>query len=276
LTRAEHTGAHVRAKAGGGSVAVTWVGHATVLIELGGLRILTDPVVGRRASLLRRVVPPPRPDVLENIDLVLVSHAHSDHLDPRSLRRLRPACPVLAPPAAARLLHRRAGIAAQVVSAGSSMQVGGVTVDVVHAEHDGRRWPRGPSAAAVGYVVSAGASAYFAGDTDLHPELSALNRGVDVALLPVWGWGPTVGEGHLTPDRAAQALATIAPRVAVPIHWGTLSLPWARASHDERHLPPLAFAEAAARLAPDVHVRVLGPGERTTVHSARVVPAGDR
>src|SRR3954454_10276819 len=99
LTQGEHNGLQGLAETGGaGGVVITWVGHATALIELGGLRILTDPVLGRRAFLLRRLAPLPRPAALEEIDVVLVSHAHADHLDPRSLHRVRPAGPTFAPP----------------------------------------------------------------------------------------------------------------------------------------------------------------------------------
>ena len=248
----------------GGDAAITWLGHATVLLELGGFRILTDPVLGRHTFLLRRLVARPRSETLEHIDAVLVSHAHTDHLDLPSLRRVRSDGPVLAPPAAARCLQR---FHAREVTAGSSVDLGGVTVDAVPAEHDGRRWPRGPSAEAVGYVVSGEVSVYFAGDTDLYPEMSALRGRVDVALIPVAGWGPTLGDGHLTPERAAQAVATITPRVAIPIHWGTLGLPWARHSREERHAPLRAFVEAAARLAPHTDVRVLEPGERTVIRA---------
>ena len=81
---------------------------------------------------------------------------------------------------------------------------------------------------------------------------------VDVALLPVAGWGPKVPAGHLNPSSAARAAALIRPRVAVPIHWGTLYSarrgPW---FHD----PPYAFAAHMAEAAPEVEVRVLAPGE---------------
>jgi L-ascorbate metabolism protein UlaG (beta-lactamase superfamily) len=100
---------------------------------------------------------------------------------------------------------------------------------------------------------------YFAGDTDLFEGMGELRGIVDVALLPVWGWGPSVGEGHLDPQRAAQATAMIAPRLAIPIHWGTFALPWARDGASDRHARE--FAELTAELAPTVDVRVLAPGE---------------
>jgi L-ascorbate metabolism protein UlaG (beta-lactamase superfamily) len=88
---------------------------------------------------------------------------------------------------------------------------------------------------------------------------------IDVALLPVSGWGATLGPGHLDPERAAEAVARIAPRVAVPIHWGTLAPRRPLKPHPEPDAPPWQFAELVARDTPAVEVRVLRPGERTVV-----------
>jgi len=111
-------------------------------------------------------------------------------------------------------------------------------------------------------VEGAGRRVYFAGDTDLFTEMAALARPrLDLALLPVWGWGPTLGSGHLDPVRAADAAALIHPRAVLPIHWGTL-YPVAMHRFRPRPLidPPHAFAAAVARVAPDVRVEVLAPG----------------
>jgi L-ascorbate metabolism protein UlaG (beta-lactamase superfamily) len=100
---------------------------------------------------------------------------------------------------------------------------------------------------------------YFAGDTDLFEGMGELRGTVDVALLPVWGWGPSVGEGHLDPERAAQAAAMIDPKLAILIHWGTFALLWARDGDSDRHARE--FAERVLEVAPRVEVRVLAPGE---------------
>ena len=111
---------------------------------------------------------------------------------------------------------------------------------------------------------------WFAGDTGRFDEMRALAGRVDLALLPVWTWGPHLGPGHLGPRSAAEVLREVGPAAAVPIHWGTL---YPRRLH--RLWPgPLAepgerFAGHAARLAPDVDVRVLRPGEGTSI----VLPA---
>jgi L-ascorbate metabolism protein UlaG (beta-lactamase superfamily) len=110
---------------------------------------------------------------------------------------------------------------------------------------------------------------YFAGDTDLHAGMAAL-KPLDVALLPVWGWGPTLGPGHMDPLAAAQALAVLRPRIAVPIHWGTLfPIGLGRLRGSRLTDPPREFVREAAGLAPAVRVRVLEPGSTLALSEAR-------
>jgi L-ascorbate metabolism protein UlaG (beta-lactamase superfamily) len=260
----------------GCELGVTWIGHATALIELDGLRLLTDPVLGRRVGPLRRVAPPVAPGVAERIDAVLLSHLHSDHADLPSLRRVGGTPRFIAPPAAAAWLRRRRFARVSALSTGSVSRIGDVEIRAIAASHDGRRMPRGPEAEAVGFLITSGCSVYFAGDTDLVPEMAELAGQVDVALIPVWGWGPRIGPGHLDPQRAAEAVATIRPRVAIPIHWGTLAPAWLRSRGHMLARPPRAFADAAARSAPEVDIRVLAPGERLTLDLRRDVVQAPR
>jgi len=130
-------------------------------------------------------------------------------------------------------------------------------IRATHADH-GLPWrPGAGRTQPVGFVISGSRTLYFAGDTDVFDGMRDLGR-IDVALLPVAGWGPRVPEGHLDPLRAAETLDLIKPRVAIPIHWGTYS-PWkAPTSGDE---PAMKFAEIAATVAPAVEVIVLAPGQ---------------
>ena len=243
---------------------------------MGGVRILTDPVLGRRAGPLRRLGPPPPSGVAAGIHGVLLSHLHSDHADLPSLRRVGAGIPVVAPPAAAAWLRSRGFSRVRELRPGNSVQIESLTIEATPADHDGRRWPFGPAAEAIGFLVEGSQSAYFAGDTDLFPEMANLAGRVDVALLPVWGWGPTLGPGHLDPQRAAEAAATIRPKVAIPIHWGTLATPWARPDRDAIVRPARTFADTAARVAPSVETWLLEPGECVRVPRGEVVRAPGR
>ena len=243
---------------------MTWIGHATVLIETGGVRLLTDPVLGRRIGLLRRVTRVPSPDVLDRIDAVLVSHLHSDHVELRSLRRAGRNATVLASGRAVAWLRRHGVRHAHPLAPGATVRVGGIAIEATPARHDGRRWPVGAPVESVGFHIDGPARVYFAGDTDLFPEMAALRGRVDIALLPVWGWGPDIGPGHLDPERAARAAAIIEPELAIPIHWGTLTPIGTRPSRARLAEPARAFAAESANVAPAVDVRVLEPGERTT------------
>jgi L-ascorbate metabolism protein UlaG (beta-lactamase superfamily) len=142
-----------------------------------------------------------------------------------------------------------------------------VEVTGVRAVHDGYRdvhW--GEQIQALGYLLRRGGrTVYFAGDTDLFPGMAELGP-VDVALLPIWGWGLSVGEGHLDPERAARALEMIRPGMAVPIHWGTFYPVGLRLLRPEPLTEPAReFARLAARLAPGTEVRVLEPGAETSL-----------
>ena len=205
---------------------------------------------------LRRAAPVPRAG-FAGVDAVLVSHSHFDHLDLPSLARLDRTVPIVVPRGAGILVRRRGFGHVVEVDVGDEVELGALRVRAVHADHDAARRPLGVRAQPLGFVVHGSRSVYFAGDTDLFPGMDDL-RPIDVALLPVAGWGPTLPPGHLNPRSAAEALVLLRPELAVPIHWGTLRTPLAPPSDDAA---PREFVRAAAELAPDVEVRVLQIGE---------------
>jgi L-ascorbate metabolism protein UlaG (beta-lactamase superfamily) len=242
-------------------VRIEYVGHSTVVIDLDGVRLLTDPLLRNRVAHLRRAVPVDA-KALRGVDAVLVSHAHYDHLDLPSLEKLGKKLPIVLPRPLGGLLRKRRFESVLEIVREESVHIGALEVRAVPAEHDGGRGPFGVSADPVGYVVTGSKSVYFAGDTDLFDGMAELGP-VDVGLIPIWGWGPGLGKGHLDPRRAAEAAALLRPRVAVPIHWGTyfpIHLGLRRAPRFVQ-LPPVEFLAAAEQAAPDVDVRVLRPGE---------------
>ena len=247
---------------------LTYVGHSTLLVELGGVRILTDPVLRERIAHIRRRVPAPAVEELLPLDAVLISHAHADHLDVPSLRRVGGAEQVIAPLGCAATIRRAGTDRVVELTVGGTCTVGPIGVEAVPAEHDGRRHPLGPRIPALGFLLDGPTRIYFAGDTDLFDGMARLAGRVDVALLPVAGWGPRLPPGHLDPESAARAAALIRPSVAVPIHWGTMRRVFARPDPDPRR-PALAFAAAVKEHAPETAVRILMPGETMSLVAAR-------
>lgn len=257
-------------------VEITWWGHATATVTDSGVRVLTDPLLVQRLAHLRRrrgAVPPPEAAVA---DVVLVSHLHADHLHPRSLARLEPGTRVLVPRgalAAVPALRRLAAGTLRVteVAPGDETRVGDLTVRAVPAAHDGRRLPYGPRRSpALGYVMRGESTTYFAGDTGLFDEMADVVGPCDVALLPVGGWGPYLGSGHLDASRAARAAARLAPRCAVPVHYGTfwpIGLDAVRPH--EFHSPGEEFVRQATALAPEVAVHRLEHGQSVRPEVAR-------
>ena len=255
-------------------VEITWWGHATCTIEDSDIRVLTDPLFARRLAHLRRrrgAVPPPE---AHRADLALVSHLHADHLHLPSLGSLAPGTRLLVPRGALRAvpgLRRLRQLRIDEMSPGDQTMVGDLVVRAVPARHDGRRLPVGPHRSpALGYVVEGEARTYFAGDTGLFDDMAKEVGPVDVALLPVGGWGPYLGEGHLDAGRAAQALARLSPRSAVPVHYGTYwPIGMDAVRPHEFHTPGDEFVRIAAQLAPSVSVHRLGHGESVRPEVAR-------
>ena len=248
---------------GVGGTRITYVGHSTVLIEIDGVRILTDPVFRRRVGgFLRRIPPVPGAETRRDIDAVLVSHLHFDHLDLPSLDLLDHDTRLIVPHGADRILRRKGFTHAEELRRRETVSIRGVTVQAIPAIHSDFRWPFGPVARSIGFLICGSRKLYFAGDTDIFQDMEALHHQLDTAILPVWGWGPWLGHGHLNPARAAIALRLLRPRRAIPIHWGTLC-PVGFCLRKPRFFsaPPLEFARISAGMAPEVRIDILQPGE---------------
>ena len=247
-----------------GPSQLTYVGHATVLVEMDGVRLITDPLLRNRIVHLRRHKRSDQPADNLNVDAVLVSHLHFDHLDLPSLRRLGHTTRLIVPRGAAKLLANFENV--EELSAGDVTTVGSVKIKATQAYHARRRHPFGPAADTLGFLIEGRHTVYFPGDTDLFPEMAELADKIDVALLPVWGWGLNLGKGHMDPYRAAEALKLLQPGLAIPIHWGTLH-PWGIGWLMVRILanPPHMFAQYARYLAPEVKTCVVSPGETISV-----------
>ncbi len=250
-----------------------YIGHATVLVDIGQVRVLTDPILRDHLFFLQRHGQNSAPDLLKERapDIVLISHLHYDHADLPSLRMLSPSSTIIAPKGSGKFLERSTGVPVHEVVEGDKVQVADVEITALPADHgNGHSFSR-PTSPSLSYVMQNRLSVYFAGDTDLFEGMKEVGQDfdLDMALIPVWGYGHRLGEGHLTPFTAAQALNHLRPRVAVPIHWGSLrywgpEALWKRADYLSQ--PPHLFAQHAGHLSPQTTVQVLQPGEGTALH----------
>jgi L-ascorbate metabolism protein UlaG (beta-lactamase superfamily) len=256
-------GAVIARRLGTSADRIVFLGHATVLIELDGVRVLTDPLLRGRIAHLRRQTRLVEKDVFADPDAVLISHLHHDHLDLASLRLLGGDTPLLVPAGAGAWLRRQGFTTVTELSVGEVVRVGAIEVVAVEARHNGRRIG-GPHAETLGYLMRGRRAVYFAGDTEFFADMANLSPSLDLALLPIAGWGPKLGPGHMDPRDAARAVRLIGPRITTPVHWGTL-LPIGLARRYRARLgdPPRLFAEHVAELAPRVEVRILLPGQET-------------
>jgi L-ascorbate metabolism protein UlaG (beta-lactamase superfamily) len=247
-----------------------------------GVTLLTDPLLTDRLLHLRRMAGD-APRLAGPPDAVLLSHLHADHFHLPSLRAVPGEPLLIVPRGAAELITRKLGRAAGArcveLAPGEETAVGAVRVRAVKAAHPGGRGPWSRlEAVALGFVVEGASRTWYAGDTGLFEEMAGLAP-LDLALIPVGGWGPTLhAHEHLDAAGAVEALRRVRASWAVPVHYGTF---WpVGLSRVRRHMftdPGERFAAHARETAPDSQVRVLAQGETLIIRpsSQGVALAGD-
>jgi L-ascorbate metabolism protein UlaG (beta-lactamase superfamily) len=217
-------------------IRATYIGHATLLLEIGGKRILTDPNFDPAlARVLKRVAPPGLPiDKLPVLDAVLVTHAHADHLSFTSLAALPQDVPIYAPGPVQQWLRSAGYGQAEAINPGDALQIGKLTIHGTTAEHRGNRYgfDSWRSAANMYLLEAPDMTCFFAGDTGLTDTthrmvetiLHPAGRRLDLALLPIgyapW-WKPRFRRGHLSSDDALTLFERLGARYLIPYHWGT-------------------------------------------------------
>jgi len=261
----------------GGALRVTFVNHSTVLVQMDGVNILTDPVWSERVSPFSSVGPrrhrPPglRFQDLPPLDAVLVSHNHYDHMDVDTLRRLEAAhsAPVFVGLGNAAFLERARVPGAHDLDWWQSARLpGGVTITAVPARHFSSRSPFDADRTLwCGFVVEGPSGAYyFAGDTGWGAHFEEIGRrfpGLRLAMLPIGAYRPRwfMAPVHIDPDAAVRAQAALGASTALAIHWGT----FAQADDGERE--PVEELRAALAVQPEPKPRflVLENGESADV-----------
>jgi L-ascorbate metabolism protein UlaG (beta-lactamase superfamily) len=244
---------------------VTWLGHATAVAELGGARVLFDPLLRARARRAGKV------------DAVLITHSHVDHLNRWSLQAIDRDTHLVVPRGARHVVADLGFAKLTELSAGDQLEVNGLEVTAVPTRHDHGRWRKGDAPEALGYVVrGGGATLHHAGDVDfsdhaVFDDIGKRHR-IDAALLPIGGMMPVwyyrwrrraLDRGvHIDPDCALDIFERLGAAALVPVHWGTLNLRLGPASMPRRRLEKVAAARGVER------VRVLAHGERLELDRA--------
>jgi L-ascorbate metabolism protein UlaG (beta-lactamase superfamily) len=267
------------------TLTATWIGHSTVLVQMAGLNIVTDPMWSERASPFRalgprRTVPPGATlESLPPLDLVLLSHNHYDHLDSRTVRRLarlHPDAHWMVPLGLARLLHRFGVRKITELGWWEEASIGGARIACTPARHfSARGFTDRMRTLWCGWAVRvAGRALYFAGDTAYHPDFARIGERYgpfDIVLIPIGAYDPRwfMERVHLDPEEAVRAYLEVSggsldaqgasrpPRIALGIHWGTFDLT------DEPMDEPPKRARAAWRAAglPEEELWILHHGE---------------
>ncbi|MCE2390697.1 MAG: MBL fold metallo-hydrolase [Proteobacteria bacterium] len=233
-------GAWLRANAAGEVPAVTWIGHATLLVQMSGLTFLTDPTWSKRASPVawagpRRHVPPGVAfDELPPIDFVLISHNHYDHLDVPTLRRLArrsPSTRFIVPAGNAELLRKHGISNLTELDWGESLRLGQAELHCLPARHWSSRGLTDAREAlwASWAVTGPDRRFYFGGDTGWFDGFARIGRTLgpfDLAALPIGAYEPAamMRPVHLDPEEAAAAARELRAKRALGIHFGTFEL----------------------------------------------------
>ncbi len=236
-----------------GALAVTWIGHSSFLIEIGGKRVLIDPVFAKYLILLkRRRMPGLRLLDLPPVDLVLITHAHMDHLNLPSLRGVlranrrhgRPAPAIVVPQGVADIVERLGFAAVHSLETWQQFQFEQLTVTMTPARHWGARIYNDVHRGYGGYVLTAdGQSVYHSGDTAYFPGFKEIGERLhpEIALLPIGAYAPdNFRTVHTSPEDALRAFFDLGSRVLIPMHYGSFRL-----SQEPMAEPPMRLMTAA-------------------------------
>lgn len=244
------------------AIGVTWIGHATFVVQMGGKNILIDPNWAKWLGIIKRVREPGVSLVnLPPIDLVLVSHAHHDHLHMRSLNVIANGQPIIVPEGVGQIV-RRCGFGEIIeMKYWEQRSIGDLLVTFTPAQHWGARYVHDTHRGFGGFIVtsSAGRSVYHCGDSAYFNGFQEIGRhsAIDLALLPIGAYSaPSGREVHMNPEEALSAFEELGAAHMCPMHYGTFAL--GREPMDE---PVIRLQTDAEKRGVGERVRVLTEGQ---------------
>ena len=212
-----------------GQICLTWIGHASFLLQTRDTNILIDPNWSKWLKVIKRLK---RPGFeihhLPSIDFVLVTHAHFDHLDRRTLRRVAADQPIVVPHGVGNLVHRLGFHIVHELDEWQTVEFGGLKVSLTPAHHWGARFLADRHRGFGGFVVAMdGRTIFHCGDSAYFPGFKEIGQRhkIDIALLPIGAYDPPTGrEVHMNPEEAVQAFIELGAKTLVPMHYGTFRL----------------------------------------------------
>jgi len=222
-------------------VSVTWIGQATCLIQIDGVNILTDPIWAKSLGGIKRYSDPGiKIENLPEIDLILISHAHKDHLDFKSIKNLAKAKKInsntvlMAEKTVIPLLKKLPGKHISGVS-GDCIDFKNIKIHFLAIKHWGARIIFDSHRKAIGFMINGSKNIFFPGDTAYFSGLKSIgkNFNIDIALLPMGDYLPKYRRGvHMSPEDLTDAVDDLNSKTCIPIHWGTFKL-----SDEDMYMP---------------------------------------
>ena len=221
-----------------GKARVIWIGHASFLVQMAGLNILIDPVWAPWLAVVKRAhCPGLSLHELPRIDLVLISHAHHDHLDVPTLEAVSDGQPIIVPKGVGSLVRRRGFGSVHEMGKWDSLRVGELEVIFTPARHWGARYVHDVHRGFGGYVLrqpevetmtgGAATTVYHSGDSAYFDGFHEIGRRfpIEVALIPIGAYRPVSGRGvHMNPEESLAAFRDVGAKRMVPMHYGTYAL----------------------------------------------------
>ncbi len=246
-----------------GQICITWIGHASFLVQTPEHSILIDPNWAKWLKIIKRIKHPGLEiHDLPAIDLVLVTHAHFDHLDKRTLRAVARDQPIVVPQNVGNLVHGLGFDQVHEMKSWDTFEHGSLKITMTPAKHWGARVLHDSHRGFGGFIVEyAGRSVFHCGDTAYFDGFREIGERVpvEIALLPIGAYdAPTKRDVHMNPEQAIQAFLELGAKTMIPMHFGTFRL-----SYEPLDEPPVRLMEKALQLDLLERVRMLNEGEPT-------------